>query len=248
MGSGGRARCHAPARAESPLALAPVNGGAGVTAGITEATTASLLPEAFVKTLSGPLPEPDPVRLGALSAYRYEDVRPRGGNARYTLYAAPTSEGVVTVMAAPGDDADRVARSLALVDGEALDLGPDPVYAQSLGEIVVESNEQRAAARRKLRAATGPKSQHAAARQGAGVYDTAAKRVEQTSPPRLEAEQHQQLLEALKATEAAYTKLGQAARDSKREAYRNASSSVRKREQAVSAALVRLRDLGYVVA
>ena len=94
----------------NPIALAPRDGpkGAGLGAGMTDATGPELLPASFLSTLEEAPPRDDAVKLGDIEAYRYQDLEPEGYDKSLTLYVAPTTDGVATVACTAGTGARRV--------------------------------------------------------------------------------------------------------------------------------------------
>lgn len=116
----------------------PRGGGAGVAVGVMDngAGFNSSLPYGYTEALKArfpdleaPLPAPERAWLGKLFAFRYTGVQ--AGAQRYTVYAAPTLGGVITVLAADTPAAASVVRSLQI--GTRLTLGPD--YAHVYGEM-----------------------------------------------------------------------------------------------------------------
>ena len=69
------------------------SGAATITAGMTTGTGASLLPAAFRDRVAGGAPEGEPVRLGELEAYRYDDLEVKGVDRPVTVYAAAHGRG-----------------------------------------------------------------------------------------------------------------------------------------------------------
>jgi serine/threonine protein kinase len=227
------------------LAIAPPAGGDGVEAGMTDATDASLLPDGLGDSLDAPLPNPQRVRLGTLPAYRYAGVRL--GGRPVTLFTVPTNEGVLTIVSAGGSDAQRIVSSLRPRGARALALGADPAYAGAVSAALAKLNRRRAAARTKLRRATGPKSQAAAATDAADAYGDAATALKRADPGLAETPLHASMLKALAATRTAYSELGRAAAKASRSAYDRATSAITRGEREVSSALTGLRALGYTV-
>jgi hypothetical protein len=221
-------------------------GGATVEAGVTGATTRSLLPPGFTQALGAPLPKPERVRLGELSAYRYTGLRL--GGRPLTVFAALSTEGAIAVAETrPGPDADRVVASLRLTHGRGRPVGPDPVYARDVGRAVVELNQARATARRRLAAARTPAGQRGAASALASTYRRATRTVEALRPGPLERPVQAALSHALRATERAYAGLGDAAGRGQKKTYAARRRAVARGERATAHALDRLRALGYVV-
>ena len=253
---------HTPAKAPTDRVLglrAPLTLGAArsasLAAGVTSARTPQLLAPAALKAVTGTLPAPRRVRVGALSAYRYTGVRLRGVDGVTEIVAGPASTGIVTLACtiaagAPSGaaaDCTRIFATLRLQRGHATTLGADAGYATALRRLLAGVNQVRTPARRALARATGPKSQSSAARTAAAAYRTAASRLQRVTPGPVERDAHDRLGKALTATATAYGRLGSAALDGHRSRYAAASTAVRAAEHDVSTALTALRRLGYRV-
>jgi len=233
------------------MSVGPVGGPGGLTAGRTQAVGPTLLPAAFRS--SAQLPKKTAVRLGSYEAYRYRGVRGAGIDGTLTIYAVPTSQGVVTMACfgpSPAEQAvlracERVAATLELSEVRTYPLGPSETFAASLQNAVPSLDAARAALRRILAAARTPGAQAEAARALADAYSSAASRL--TAPavgPEGEPAKRS-IVDALRATEAAHRRLAQAAVAGKTRAYVAASSSVITTEQGVDRALQALSKLGY---
>jgi hypothetical protein len=219
--------------------------GSALEAGTTRATGASLLPAAFLRRLGDEPSRDDAVRLGDLDAYRYRDLRPRGFDGRLTVYVAPTTAGVATVAcsstaaAAPTflPDCENVAGGLKLVDGEAFALGPDKDYLAKLDKAMSRLNRDRQSGSAALRKAKGQEGQAKAAASLAQAYGRARRplRGDPVSPAVRGAAASVQ--SALTRTQAAYTRLGAAAKRGNSRAYGSARDDVRKGEAALQKAL-----------
>ncbi|HEV7494143.1 serine/threonine-protein kinase [Baekduia sp.] len=237
-------------RLTEPISLATADAGATFDAGITKPpVTPGLLAVAATGEVVGALPAPERVRIGALPAYRYRDVRLRGVDGPVTVLAAPTTEGVLTIAcggaASQADACARVAGTIALRRGRSMSLGADPVYAQALGRAMGRLNVDRHAARRRLAAAGGPQRQAQAATAAAAGYTRAAKALAATAPGPADVALRDALHADLAGIARAYTALATAAGREDKTAYAAASATVRRREQAFGRHLARLKAAGY---
>jgi hypothetical protein len=237
-------------RLQSPIALAQSGGsGDALQAGTTRATGPSLLPGAFLKSLGEAPPRDDAVRLGELDAYRYQNLRPEGSDGPLTLYVAPTTAGVATVAcsatAASAEtflpECEDVAGGLKLVQGEALALGADKDYLAKLDSAMERLNSDRESGSKALRNAKSRSGQAKAAAPLTKAYGRARRslRGDPVSPAVRDAAASVQA--ALAKTQAAYGRLGAAARGGNERAYAAARDDVRKGEAALKAALRQVR-------
>ncbi|MET0603144.1 MAG: protein kinase [Baekduia sp.] len=238
----------------APLTLGAAR-GASLAAGMTGASTPQLLMPAALKAVTGTLPAPQHVRVGALSAYRYTGVRLRGVNGVTEIVAGPASTGIVTLActiaagapSSAASDCTRIFATVRLQRGHPTTLGADAGYAKALRRMLLGLNQARTPARRALARATGPKSQASAARTAATTYRTAAAALRRVTPGPVERAAHDRLGSALTASATAYGRLGSAARGGHRTRYAAASTAIRAAEHDVSAALATLGRLGYRV-
>jgi len=230
-------------------------GGATIMAGMSSATGATLLPAALTPRLDR-VPRPASVRLDRMTALRYADLPVGGLTRRMTVFAVPTSRGVLTLacLAPPRDAAalrpvcDRVALSLRLTRGRALASGPSARYQAGLNALVGTLDAVRADERAKLASAGKASQQARHAERLAGAYAEAhATGSEQEVSPR-EAAAHARILAALGATRAAYAQMADAAHVAGVGAYERGTDQVGIGERRVRAALTALTALGYEIA
>jgi hypothetical protein len=222
-------------------------------AGEVSASGPSLLPAAFAATVSGALPRPEPVRLGALQAYRYRGLSVRGLAGPLTLYAAPTANGVATVAclspstAGATTQCSQIAATLKLNGTTAFELAPSPQYAAALGRVFGTLNGAAAAGAASLGAASSASGQAAAAARIAAAYSSAS-----SALARLTASPAVQSLNASVAGSLAsvardYAALASAARAGDEGAYARAVRTVAGDRARAASALAALRQAGYVV-
>jgi len=237
------------------LALAPGgDSGEGVAliAGQVRAQGAPLLSEAVRKRV-GPLPEPDPVRLGRLAALRYSDL-PLDAR-RATIYAVPTTGGVATLACLAGpaaaDDAvgtcQRIASTLRLTRSRPYGLGPSPAFASLLQRTFSALNAGQARGREALRRAGTPYEQRVAAERLSALFDRATRSLAsaQVSPAAGAADRA--IVTALRRLRDAYTGLAQATRRRDRAAFAAAGTAVGGAQTQVRRSLGSLAALGYHV-
>ncbi len=227
------------------------------TAGAT-AHRPDLLAPAFVASLGlrdDVTPERTEVKLGRdVPAYRYTDVRPLGLGRSLTVYAAPTSAGVVTlacVQPAGGEDVaarcDDAARSLTLTAGaQPFPLGPSREYGSAVegafGTLTAALERDRG----RLRSARTPGAQGRAAAAIAGDYRRARATladVDSVSPA--DAQSRSRLVTAMRNASSAWRELATAAGRSRRSAYGNTARRARLAERRLAATLTALKRSGY---
>jgi len=229
-------------------------GGAMIMTGLARAKGATLLPAAVTELLDH-VPPPASVRLDRLTALRYGDLRVAGLTRRLTVFAAPTTGGVLVLAClAPRPDAaalrpacDRVARSLRLTRARALAPGPSARYQAQLNRVVGALDVTRAAERAQLASARqAPQQAQRAERLAAAYAEARSAGAAQPVSPR-EAAAQARILSALGATSAAYARMAQAAGALSDSDYERARAQVGIGERRVRAALSALKTLGYKV-
>ena len=191
----------------------------GAMAGLTDARGARLLPAPLVERAGAGLPHPTPVKLGELEALRYRGVQLRGFDRDLTLYAAPSSLGVVTAAcysptAEAGFEAtcESIAQTLELLKGEPYPLATTAQTERALAAAVTGLRQARQSGRQRLERASTDDGQAAAATRLAEVSAAAHKRLAKLRISPAIAGQVDAALAALAASEAAYRRLADAAR------------------------------------
>jgi hypothetical protein len=174
-----------PAR---PIALEKPTAGLTVVAASLAATSASLLPDAFVAALDRPPPRPDRVRLAhGLEAYAG---LARPGVASYVdVYVAPSTAGVATVaclarnVGALLDQCWTVVSSMSLTRGEPIALGRTAAFRVRLTAEIDRLNRADALARRALDRASTPAARTRPLLQLQPAYRRAARELAGLAPP-----------------------------------------------------------------
>jgi hypothetical protein len=244
-------------RFSQPLALGE-GGAAGASsqrlvAGEVSASGGSLLPGTFTADLSGALPRPEPVRLGAMQAYRYSGLSVHGLVGPLTLYAAPTANGVATVAclgASAGGSAvqcAQIAATLKLSGTTAFGLAPSPGYAAALGRTFSTLRSAAGAGTARLQGASSASAQAAAAAQLAAVYSSASRALERLVVSPAVQEANASLAGSLAALGRDYAALAAAARAGDEAAYARAGRAVGGDRARAAKALAALRQAGYAV-
>jgi hypothetical protein len=218
-------------------------------AGVTQTRSVSLLPQSFRARLRRTPSRDDAVTLGTLAAYRYRNLQRRSSLPRLTMFVAPTTAGIVTLVCLGEGDfipqCEKAAASVSLVRGQALPLDRSRRLVTVLDPVFDELNASRRSAVRDVRrTATQDGQQIALARLAAGdvraatALDTAP--VEGVARPPLRS-----IARALRAAEAAHLGLAVAVRDRSPRRFRDARRTVAASERRVLSNLALLRNLGY---
>ena len=215
-----------------------------------------LLPPPLVERLPAPPSLDDAVRLGRLEAFRHRGLAVEGYPQALTLYAMPTTSGVVGAACfAPADEAEnfmpaceRVASTVRLIDARPYPLAPDAAYGQRVSSIISELNRMRGARRDRFQRAVTPQGQADAARDLARGYDRAANAFAASPPERLpERRANEGIVAALRGAQGAYSALARAARTNDRAGFNSARAAVRRSEAGVERTLRGLETFGYTL-
>ena len=236
----------------TPVRLAPrTSEGVALVAGRVAADAPSFVPASLPPTLAAALPRPALIMLGDVGALRYEGLRPAGEDAVVELYAVPTSAGPVSVSctadaASAGllEACRRVAATLAIRDGEPLELKPDAQYGSAVAAVLGRLVTARGQARARLARAGGQAREAASLAQAfAAARDGMAK----TTPPPVAAPVHDGIRAALDRAGKAYAALAAGAQRDDRAGFRRASRVALAGERDVRRVLQDLEVLGYSV-
>jgi Protein kinase domain len=227
--------------------------GGELVAGMVATGDPSMLGDLFLKTLERPLPAAERVRLGGLQGYHYADVRAKGVRDPLDLYVSPTTKGVATVacVRGPGSaasfrrDCGSAAASLGLVGALGFTLPPRRVYATQLDSIFDTLIARRDVLRDRLRYAGSLERQVTASADLSGLYKSTMRSLARMklSPP--EADLHDVLLAAMRATRDGYRRMTVAALAINRVEFRFGSRDARIGEAAINRALAQLARLGF---
>jgi hypothetical protein len=234
-----------------PLALAPVQaGGERLVAGTVSAGDPTLLPAGFRAAVAS-LPAGTPVRLGTIAGLRYAALTVRGVSGPVTIYAVPSTAGVVTIACVnPGtsNDCDRIAASLRLTGATPFSLAADPAYASRLGAVLGPLKTARTSAEAALAAATTPSDQAHALRLLSDAYRTASRGVGALPSSPAVQDANGAIATAFAALAAEYRRAAAAANAGDSATYQTASGAISRDGSKVVAALGRLKQAGYTIA
>jgi hypothetical protein len=236
-------------------AVAFASGRTVVIVGTARSEHPTLLPRGFRRALGlagGEVPDRRAVRLGAggLQAYRYAGLRPAGSERSITLYAAPATIGVPTVvcLAGPAAACNAVAASLALRAGGGFPVGPDPAFAARLDEALAELRAAIRTRRRALRAAGATGGAQAAAAAGIErAHAAAARALRNAAASPADRGLNARLRARLRALADAWGVAAAEAGAVDAAGFSAAQPRITAAERALRRALGRLRDAGYTV-
>ena len=237
------------------------DGGRAVTFGMAQAADVTLLPDPFRAALGldgGQVPERTAVKLGPdeLQAFRYTGLQAADEERRVTVYAAPTSAGVLTVacLAPAGDsgfggECEEIADTLRLTSGTPFPVGPDPAYAKTVGQAFSTLNKREAAGRRALEARGATfRRQAAAARSIASAYASAASALGKASTSPADKRLNATLVARLEAAGGAWQRAARAAARRDRGDFNRAERPIARTRQALAQAVTSLETAGYALA
>ncbi len=230
------------------LALGTRSGGAAETvrAGLVSTSSPGLLAPSLAAGAHRPRTA---VKLGAAQAYRYTDVTVPGLVPMLTIFAVPTTAGVVTI-ACPqlgqiGSECEQIAGTLRLNSAQLFPITPSRAYADGVSRALRTLQREVAAGDGDLAHARTAAAQAGAADRLAGAYSAAGTAVGQAAASPAIRSMNERLARALAAAASGYADLARAARAEDGSGYARAVSSVRAAVAGVSAALVSLGGAGY---
>jgi hypothetical protein len=213
------------------------------------AANSTLLPAGLIKAAGTTLPEKEAVESeNGLQGYRYRNVKLAGFDRPVTIYAVPTTEGVVTLACLGAQSTcDASANTMELVSAKPFPVGPSKDYAKAVGDALGALNRTVKSGQAKLSSAKTPQAQASAARSLSAAYAKAAKALRGLDLSPADQLANAKLVAALTATSKAYANAAKAASKHDKKAYAQASKAVDKGQKAVSDALAGIKSAGYDV-
>jgi hypothetical protein len=232
-------------------AKAAAGGGATVLFGTVrdEANNAALLPTGLQQAAGGVPENREAVKVGPdeVEAYRYRDVRLEGIDKPVTLYAIPTTQGVVTVACVPSaKSCDGVANTLEL-NGEPFPIGPSEQYAKKVSGVLGALNAKVAKARGALGKAKTPAAQAKATANLRDAYRKAAADLRGGRLSPADRGGNARLVAALNGLAKAYGQGAKAARNNNKAGFKRAGAAVTTAQRELAEALEGLRTAGYEI-
>jgi hypothetical protein len=240
---------------KDPTSLAGAGGGTVEFGKADDSAANSTLLSTELLGASGVKERGTPVELGdGVQAYRYPNLKIGNGRTA-TVFAVPTDKGVATLACVPakgGEDAfaptcDAVATTFRVTDGKPFPVGPSKDYAGQLSSSLGKLNRQVSSAQSALGKAKTRKQQANATDRLAAAYNGAAKQLDglQLSPADVVA--NTGLVDALRATGAAYKQAAKEARSKDRAGYKREGGKAAEAQKGIADAISRLQAAGYDV-
>ena len=223
--------------------------GTVLSAGLMKgASGRTLLPATFLAQLPSEPSTDDPVKIGEASAFRYRALQVRGLSQPLTVFAVPTTAGVLGVLCSPGTAAaapcEHVADTLSLNGADALPLGPSSAYAHALSSAVSKLDPAH-------QAETALRSAHTRAGQAhlsdalAGYFTASEHTLSKAKPGPDAAEENARLLRSLGSAAAAYAAMSRAAHAGDGQQFAAAGRDASSAQSSTRSALAALRAAGY---
>jgi TIR domain len=242
-------------RLQQPLSFRPRTGGGALLLGAATSTSPTLLPETVLSSI-GSTPVPETVELGGGLLYRYRGIQPSGQIGSETIYARPTTTGVLIAVcllpeglsATVERECEGIVGSVKMSSAKFLVPGPQPNYARAVGKVSVRLNEASARQRDALARA---RSNVARARESAGLAATTATAVDALQgidPGAAERTVDRSLRAQLRRLESGYTQIARAENAGSTRRFAEASGVVRSASRSIARDLGQLRAYGYRVA
>jgi hypothetical protein len=245
------ARPPGPMLSEALPVESVVSAGALVV-GMAQSSSPTLLP----KELLGALltrPGSEDVRLGTVAAYRYRNLKPEGSAAVETVYAIPTTSGVLLgICPLPEQQrksheaiCERILSSLTLLSSKALPLGPQRSYANTLGGAFSSLNAARSQFGTQLHLARTADAQASAARQLGQAHRRAARLLRSASPGPAESSVNASIVSALDWISAGYAAMAKAAQAKDESAFNRGRAVVEGHSRILAKTVSELSGFGY---
>ncbi len=231
-----------------------VSGSRTIAAGQQRLREPTLIPVAFRTRIRDiPLGPGELVRVAGLEAQAHRDVVTLRSRERVTIFAVPTSAGIVTLacIAPPrtrvGPECDRAAATLEIRRGEPLALKPNERYGRSVDSVIGQLQPRRRSQRLKLAKARTRFDQEQATGALAAEFNAAARSVDRLRPPAVAIRANDQIAAAMRRAAAAYGGMRKSALAFDQEGWERGKERVRAAEARVQGSLDALRRLGYTI-
>ena len=230
----------------NPIAVGPADQPNNrLVTGLVDASGASLLPAAFVKSLGADPDRSDTVRLGDLQAYRYRNLDPGGFNPALTIYAVPTDKGVATVACTAEQaqaaqflpECERAASTLEIEGAKPFELGVGRDYTERVNTTLERLQNGRSRQVKALKSAKTPDQQARAAANIARAYDVAARSLSRAPASPQVASANDAVVSALNDASDAWNEVSDGAAKADRGDYLAGGRAVKKAEAHVGKAV-----------
>jgi hypothetical protein len=225
-----------------PVGARAPRSGARLVAG---AVPGLVFPDRLARRVDRHARKPDPVRLGALEAYRWRGLRARdarGGTQPLTLLAAATRDGVVAVvcLGSATRACERAAGSLDAPGAGPASLDALAFYGSRLDAAIARLNRARAADGARLGSAATPAEQASAAHDLSRAHRRARASLTEITVPPGARNTNGAITATLGRLASAYRNLAKAARKGDAQRYRSASDEIERWDRALRHDLARM--------
>ena len=233
------------------LSSSPAKGG--LILGIARTSSTTLLPAALTSSLPSPARR-ESIQLGPGAYYRYRDLQLDGSGMRTSVYAQPTTAGVVLAAcelpsrspAATDEECERILGTLRLAQAQGLKPGPSPRYAKQLRSTLVGLEAARNIGMAALRKATTAAAQGAAAASLARAYGQAADSLPAPGPA--ESLTARELAQALLRAQSGYSLIASGAHTEDEVEFDRGRATAATAAREIAAYVGQLSRLGYPIA
>jgi hypothetical protein len=234
---------------QNPIAVGPKGQKSNrMTAGIVDASGATLLPAAFVKSLGAEPDRTDTVKLGDYQAYRYRNLDPGGFTPALTIYTIPTDKGVATVACTADQtqaaqflpECERAASTIKLDGAKPFNLGPSGEYVKQVNGAIDGLKAPRERGLAQLKSAKTPVAQAKAAGNIQRAYAGAARSLSSAAVSPQIASAHDAVVAALNDVASAWGQVAKGASSGNRRTYLAGGRGVKKADKALQTALQQL--------
>jgi TIR domain len=209
-------RSVAPQLAEE-LSLESVSSEGALVIGVAQSSSATLLPDDLLTSMVV-MPRKETVKVGPLIAYRYREVKPQGSGVVETVYAIPTTAGILIGLCPLGvvprsseGVCEQILGSLKLLSGKLLRPGPRPTYADAIRDALTRLNAERAMLDRQFAKTTSADAQASVASRIASMYQRAAGEARSADPGPVESRANRLITVALSSMAHDYYRVADAA-------------------------------------
>jgi hypothetical protein len=193
------------------------------------------------------------VRLGDVTFYRYRALPLEESTNAMTIYALPTTAGVLiglctqpqSIAFAAGSACERIIGSLRLTSAKPLALGPQAGYATELSKVLFELDGARARGEVQLAHAKTASMQALAAGQLAQAHEQAAGALRKAGPGPAEAATNAELVATLTRIGNGYAKIGAGAHSESSNTFDRGRDVVRDATPEFAKVLGKLATFGY---
>ncbi len=242
-----------PPTLDKPLMLEAPGGSGTLTVGFAKSTSPTLLPASLLAALPR-TPRKEAVKLDDHAFYRYRDLKPHTSPVPETIYALPSTTGVVLGICKTrqfsvtvDSRCEQIVASIQLLTGDPVDLGPQSSYAVALSRVFSQLNRDRARLGENLARSKTAAGQADAAQLLANAHQLAGASLRIASPGPAEQAASKALIGRLDETALSYARMASAARTGNSGRFDSARAAVASDSARIRQAVAVLGDFGYRV-